>query len=311
MAEIGAKVGFLDGEFLPWKDCKVHMYMQVVRYGFRVFEGIRAYWNEDKKQLYVFRLHDHLNRLMDTGKLMRITIPYTKEEIAKIIVELFTRNEFRQDCYTQPSAYIGMGEVTSVTLGKDAVGFMAFAVPFDTSEKKEVVQKACTSSWRSLSDDSQPRRMKVGSNYLNVRLARLEAANGGYDTAILLTEQGKVSEGLIANLTMVRKGIPTIPPVTSDILEGITRSTLIHLLKEEMGLTTAERDIDRTELYVAEEVFLCGTGAEIAALGSIDGIPVGNGGIGPVAKRLRELYFGIVRGKNPKYMDWLTPVYKK
>ena len=309
MMETGVKYGFLDGNFLPWKDCRLHMYLPVVLYGFRAYEGIRAYWNEDKKELYIFRLNEHLHRLMDTIKLLRLNMRYSRDDIARIVVELFAKNEYRQDCYSQPSAYVSIGGDTSISLGQDATGFMAYAVPTGSSENKEVVQKVCTSSWMSLSDNSQPRRMKVGSNYLNVRLARFEAAAGGYDNAIMLTNRGKVSEGLIANLIMVRKGIPTTPTITSDILEGVTLRTLIHLLKEKMELNTVERDIDRTELYVAEEVFLCGTTAEIIPVGSIDGIPVGTGGEGPITKQLRELYFSIVRGKNPKYLEWLTPVY--
>ena len=309
MEELGIKFGWLDGEFLPWKDCKLHMYSQVSRYGFRTFEGIRAYWNEDNKELYVFRLDDHLNRLMESNKLMRITIPYTKDDIAKIVVEIFAKNEFQRDSYVQPSPYVGMGGISA-----DAsafMGLMAAAVPIASSEGKDATQKACISSWRRLSDDSIPPRIKSGAQYTNLRLAQLYASAGGYDFSILLTNKGKVSEGSGTNLIMIRKGVPTTPTVTNDILEGITRATLAYLLKEEMGLTTIERDIDRTELYIAEEVLLCGTGSEILPIGSIDGLTIGDGREGPITKKLRELYFSIVRGKNPKYMHWLTPVYHR
>ncbi|MBI2853925.1 MAG: branched-chain amino acid transaminase [Chloroflexi bacterium] len=309
MEETGVKYGYMDGEYLPWGDCKVHMYSHVARYGFRTFEGIKAYWNKEKQELYVFRLQDHLERLVQSNKLMRIQIPYTVKDMTEIIVELLRKNDLRKDSYVQPSGYIGMGGLMATSPEAVFMGLMIPALPSASTEGKDFAKKVCISSWRRITDKSTPPRIKVGCNYLNSWFSRIEAQAGGYDSVLFLNDQGKVSEGAGTNLFMIRKGVPYTPPVTADILEGITRDTLKELLKEELGLTTIERDIDRTELCVSDEVFLCGTGSEIIPISHIDGLAVGNGGIGQITRKVRDIYFGCVRGKNPKYMKWLTPVF--
>ncbi|MBI2848130.1 MAG: branched-chain-amino-acid transaminase [Chloroflexi bacterium] len=311
MQDAGIRFGWLDGEFLPWEQCKIHMYCQVVRYGFRTFEGIRAYWNNEQQELYLFRVQDHLSRLEDSNKLMRISIPYTKADIEKIIVELFRKNEFKRDSYVQPSPYIGMGGLMASSSEDAFMGLMIGAVPFPSTEGRNIVKKACVSSWRRISDDMQPPRIKAGPNYMNSRFANIESRVGGYGNAIMLNNRGKVSEGLGTCVLMIRKGVPVTPPVTADILEGLTLDTIARLLKDEIGLDTVEREVDRTELYVADEVMLLGTGSEILALGTIDGLQIGNGGEGPITRKVRQLYFDAARGRNPKYSHWLTPVYRK
>jgi branched-chain amino acid aminotransferase len=315
MKKGGVKFGFIEGEFRPWEECNVHMFSQTALYGFRAYEGIRAYWSEKDQELYLFRLDEHLDRMMATQKAMGIEIPYNKEDIARIIRELLIKNEYKSDVHIQPSAYIGLTGVTATATPdevSDVMDLMVAAIPVASTERVEDITKnACISSWIRIPDFCQPVRIKAGSNYLNQLLAKNEAAAGGYNQAIMLNNKGKVSEGLGANLFMIRKGIPATPSITDDILEGITRDTLIHIFREEMGINVVEREIDRSEIYSADEIFLCGTWYEITAVSRVGGISIGDGHVGSQTQKIRQLFFKIVRGDNPEYKKWLTPVYNQ
>lgn len=302
---------WFNGEIVPWEEAKIHVSTECARRGANVFEGIRAYWNESKQELYAFKMQEHFNRFFDSAKIMRLSIPYTHEELVAACLELLTRNEFGEDVHLRPSAYLGEGHFSYFGSDEISVGSFILAMPLASRLRMEKGIDCCVSSWVRISDNSHPPRVKSGSNYISARYAAIEARINGYDNAIILNDRGKVAEATDACLFIVRDGIPITPSVTSGILESITRATLIELFRTELRLTTLERDVDRTELYVAEEAFLCGTGAEICPIRSIDKYPVGNGDIGLLTKRIRSIYEGIVKGENPKYEGWLLPVYAR
>jgi len=280
----------------------------VVNYGTGCFEGIRAYWNADDGQLYVFRLPNHYARLLRSCRILRIDLPYDVEELGEITAELLRKEEYREDVYIRPLAYKG-SEGIGVRLHDLTDEFSLFAVPFGKYIPQQDGASVCVSSWRRVSDDAIPARAKVTGAYINSALSKTEAHLSGFDEAIVLTADGHVSEGSAENLFLVRDGQLVTPPVTDDILEGITRATLMELAREELGISTVERRIDRTELYTANEAFFCGTGVELTPIAEIDRRPVGDGGVGPIAGRLRDLYLSVVRGQVPKYRQWCTPVY--
>jgi branched-chain amino acid aminotransferase len=297
---------FFKGEFVPIDDAKVSIMSQVVNYGIGAFGGIRAYWNEDKQQLYVFRLDDHIRRFLGSCKLFNATLPYSAEDLKRFIVELLRREGYREDAYVRPLVYNATEDITPRLYDSD-FEFTAFSRPQGNYIKLTV--RACTSTWRRLDDNIIPSRGKITGGYINSAFAKSEAHWNGYDEAIVLNHDGHVAEGSAMNLFIVRDGRLRTPAVNDNILEGITRNTLIHLAANDLGIEVAERSIDRSELYIADEVLFCGTGAQVAAVVEIDHRPVGSGKMGPITQKLQETYFGIVRGKNPKYLDWLTPVY--
>jgi len=303
------RYAFFKGEFVPIEEAKVSIMTHALNYGTGCFEGIRAYWNAEEEQLYIFRMREHYERLLHSCQILHIQLPYDAEELGRITVELLRREGYREDVYIRPLAYKG-SEGIGVRLHDLEDHFAIFTVPFGKYLKKDEV-RACVSSWRRISDNAIPARAKITGAYINSALARTEAVMNGFDEAILLSQDGHVSEGSAENIFLVREGLLVTPPVTENILEGITRATLIQIAEEELGISTLERPIDRTELYVADEVFLCGTGVQMVAIVEIDHRPVGTGSMGPVTRRLRELYFDIVRGKVEKYKRWCTSVYEK
>lgn len=310
MAEGTKKPEFvwMDGKIIPYDQATIHVMSPAARYGTSVFEGLRAYWNEQKEELYAFRLGLHYQRLFESAKMMRLKVDYSKEDCERLFLELLRKNHFKENIHARHVIYVGGSGPYSA---REPVGMFIVALARPSGKDVEKGIHCAVSSWFRIGDNSMPPRIKAGSNYQNGRLADLQAKEDGYDRSIMLNSNGKVSEGGGACLFMVRRGVVVTPPVTAGILESVTRATLIELFTEEMKLKVQERDIDRTELYVAEEAFFCGSGAEILPIISVDRLPVGAGIPGPITKAVQEAYFAVVRGQKARYMDWLSPAYKK
>lgn len=303
-----AEFAFFKGGFVPIEQAKVSVMTHALNYGTGCFEGIRAYWNSDDRELYVFRMAEHYERLHRSCLVIRTDLPYSVRELGEITLELLRREGYRQDCYIRPLAYKS-DEIIGVRLHELAADLTIFSVPFGRYLEKEEGAHVCISSWRRVDDNAVPARAKITGGYINSAFAKTDAILSGYDEALVLTQHGHISEGSAENFFMVRNGCLVTPSVNSDILEGITRETVIELAQKEMGLETVERFIDRSEIYGCEEAFLTGTGVQIAAITHIEHRPVGTGSLGPITARLRELYFDTVRGKNERYRHWCTPVY--
>ena len=301
---------FFEGEFVPIEEAKVSIMTHAFNYGTGCFEGIRGYWNQEEEQLYVFRLAEHYERMHRSCRILLIDLPYSAEELSDLTVNLLRMNEHRSDTYVRPLAYKAT-EGIGVRLHDLEDDFAIFSVPLGRYLEKEEGASVSVSSWRRIDDNAIPARAKITGAYINSALCKTEAVLNGFDEAIVLTQDGHVSEGSAENLFIVRGGKLVTPLGTDNILEGITRSTIMQLAREEMGLEVEERRIDRTELYIAEEAFFCGTGVQVAAIVDVDHRPVGSGKIGPVVSRLRDIYFDVVRGKVEKYKGWCTPVYDR
>jgi branched-chain amino acid aminotransferase len=296
---------YLDGKLVPYADARIHVQSTAVKYGGSVFEGLRAYWNPAHEELYVFRLQEHVDRLLSSMRLMRMQHSLTREEIGGSILQVLRKNQPRQDVHIRQTAYLsGDGDM-------DDTGPVALAVD---ARPRKVTRKpgiaVGVSSWTRIADGSMPPRIKCSANYQNGRLAVLEAKANGFDGALLLNSRGKLAEAPGACCFLVRHGVPITPPVTADILESVTRTTLLELFRTELGQPPLERDVDRTELYVADEAFLCGSGWEITPVVSIDRLALGDGAQpGPLTQAIQACYFAVVRGEKPAYRHWLTPVY--
>lgn len=301
-------VCYFGGEFVPLAEARISVMTHGFLYGTATFEGIRAYWNEEQGQLYGLKLKEHYRRLTMSAKVLLMKCPHGADELVELTVDLLRRNGFRQDTYIRPTLYKST-EAIGVRLHNLEEALVIFAIPFGEYISIDRGITAQTVSWRRNSDVAIPARSKIVGAYANSAFSKSEAVLNGYDEAIVLTHDGHVSEGSAENLFMVRDGVLITPSVTDDILEGITRHGLIELARHEMGLEAVSRQIDRSELYVADEVFLCGTGAQLSPVVSIDHRDVGTGQVGPITARLTELYFDVVRGRLAGYEDWLTPIY--
>ncbi len=299
---------FFNDQFVPIEQAKVSVMAHAFNYGTAVFEGIRGYWNAAHEQLYIFRLHEHSERLLQSGRLLQMKIPYTASDIDGLIIELLRREDYRTNVYIRPLIYKA-DEIIGVRLHDLQDKLTIFAVPFGRYIEKEEGASVCVSSWRRNDDNALPPRGKVSGGYVNSAFIKSDAQLKGFDDAIVLNQDGHVSEGSAQNLFMVRGGKLITTPITANILEGITRATVLELARAELGLETQEREIDRTELYLAEELFLCGTGVQIAAVTSVDHYRIGDGKIGPITQQLRDLYFRVVNAEVEKYRGWCTPVY--
>jgi branched-chain amino acid aminotransferase len=294
-----------DGKLVPWDEATVHLTWLGPSSVSSVFEGIRGYWNEQQKRLYIFRLDAHLARFAQSIRLIRMTLPFTREELREAILALLHANGIAHDVYVRPFAYSEAGAFGSPP---DARALVLISTSNWNSKLHERrPNHAMVSSWTRIADNVMPPRIKASSNYLNSRYAGEEARRNGYDYAIILNSSGKVAEGPGACLVLVRGKKLITPGVTSGILESITREVIIQLARERLGLEVVERTVDRTELYVADEVFFCGTSAEIAPIVSVDRLPVGAGEVGPFTHQLIDCYHDIVRGIDPGYPEWRTP----
>jgi len=300
-------VVFYQGEFLEEKDVKIGIRSKVFNYGLGCFEGIRAYWDEESQQLYGFKLREHYERLLQSCKALYIDIPYTVSELCDYTVELLKRNNFKTTAYIRPLAYKG-SEALNPTLLDDDNRLLIYCQPLGNFSGKEELRVA-VSSWQRIRDNMLPPRTKATAAYLNSALASLEALRNGYDEALFLTDNGNVCEGPGENLFMVKKGKLLTPPPSDNILEGITRETIMTLAREELGMEVVERSISRTELYSAQEVFFSGTAMEVTSIVEVDRRIIGTGRQGDICKKLKNLFFEITVGKNPKYSDYCTPIY--
>lgn len=301
---------WMNGKIIPWDDAKVHVRTEAFMRGASVFEGIRAYASRDGRQLHIFRNAEHMDRLFGTSmKVLRMRLRWTAEDLTKGMIELLRANAFHEDVHIRPQVYFGVGEEHGFDPAKIEVGAVITAMSRPASQSLWDGIHARVSTWRRIDDESMPPRVKAGANYLNSRYAMMEAKVDGYDNAILLSREGKVAEGPGACVMVVRRGTVVTPPISAGVLESITRDTLITLFRSELNVEVVEREVDRTELYVADEVLFCGTGYEVQPIISVDRYPVGNGVTGPLVKEMQELYFSIARGESAAYSAWLLPVY--
>ena len=293
-----------NGEFVPWNEARVHVFSPFAKYGAAVFEGIRGYWSQQRGKMLLFRLREHMERLEVSQRIMRFEEIVPAEEMAATTLELVRRNRFRTSVHIRPTVYVD-GDGGSAARGP--IGTFVTAVPRGTPNR---VRDGCTaqiSSWERVGDRSMPARAKANANYNNVRFAGIQAGIDGYDAAILLNSRGKVAEGQGMCLFLIRDGVAVTPSVTSDILESITRDTVLTLLGD-MGVATRERDVDRSEFFAASEAFFCGTGWEITPLNAVDGAPVGAGCPGEVTRRVQKAYFDLVHGVSGDRPEWLSVV---
>lgn len=304
-------VAFHKGEFVPLEQATIGVMTHAFHYGTAVFEGIRGNWNAEHERTYIFRLREHYERLLMGCKVMRIRLPYSPQELCDITVEMVERCGHNEDIYIRPIAYKSAERVATLNLDPLADGFTVLAVPFGAYMDLEAAARCCTSSWRRMEDTVIPPNVKISGLYVNSILAKTEAMMAGFDEAILLNQQGYVCEGTGENLFICRGGRLATPPLEDNVLPGITRDSVITLARNELGLEVMERHIRRSELYQADEVFLTGTAAHLTPVGSLDNLLIGDGTEGPVTRRLSELYFDIVRGKNPKYLHWCTAATPK
>lgn len=309
MAADKAKHVWLNGAYVPWAEATIHVSCDAVCFGSSVFEGLRGYVDPATRQVYVFRLAEHLDRLWDSMKVLRMTLPWSKAELAAACTGLVAKNGYREDVQVRPTVYFGEGPIGAFSPDKIFTGAFILAGPKQTTLQDAEGIPCCVSSWRRIADSVLPPRVKAGANYLQSRLVYVESGLDGYRNALLLNDRGKVSEGPGACFMIVKNGTVITPPVTADILESITRSTIAQFCRDELQVPFVERELDRTEVYLADEAFFCGSAWEIAPVASMDRYPIGDGRIGPITARLRTLYEDAVRGRLPKYAHWLAPVY--
>lgn len=304
----GPNYAYFQGKIVPIEDAKVSVRTHALNYGTGAFGGIRGYWNDEKENLFVFRPLDHFRRVLNSGKLLMMDLPYTPESMRDILLELLRKEGFREDTYIRPLIYKS-SNVIGVRLHDLEADFTMFAQPFGSYIPNETGSKVTFSSWRRIDDNVIPARGKITGAYANSALIKTDAMLSGFDEAIVLNQDGHIAEGSAENFFIVRNGVAITPPTTANILEGITRQTVIHLLREELHVEVEVRQIDRSEVFVADEAFFCGTGVQVVAISEIDHRPVGTGSLGPIVSQLRDVYFDVVRGKLPRYDHWNVPVY--
>lgn len=300
-------VTYFDGRYVEDQDATVSVRARGLNYGLGCFGGVRGYLADDTTQVYVFRLSDHVRRLNMSAKLMFLKLTVSEAEAQVAILETLRRNNVHHDVYVRPLVISNSTQLSPVLREEDS-SFIIYTMPLKRYIDKESIS-VCVSSWRRTPDNAIPARAKPTGIYLNSALARREAFDNGFDEAIFLTERGYVSEGSAEHIFIVRDGTLVSPPSTEDNLDGITRRTLIALATEDLGLTFVERSVSRSELYVADEIFLCGTGAEVTPVNSVDRRVVGEGGVGPLTQRLKEHFGDVVHGRVPHRMNWLTPLW--
>jgi len=302
-----SKHAFFEGKIVTFADAKINIAVHGFLYGTTVFSGMRAYWNEEKKRLFMFRPYEHFHRLLDSAKIMSMSVPYDEQGLIDLSLELLRTDNWQEDIYLRPTIYkadMGIG----VRLHNLRDEFSMFVTAFEKYLANDTNAHLTFSSWRRIDDNTIPARGKISGSYANSALIKTDANRAGFDEAIVLDQDGQVSEGSAMNIFMVRDGILVTPPSTDNILEGITRRSVIELARNELGLQVMERSIDRTEVFIAEELFLTGTAAQIVAATKVDYRPIGNGAMGPITTKLRALFDDVVRAKLPKYHKWNVEV---
>jgi branched-chain amino acid aminotransferase len=300
---------FFKGRVIPYSEAKIGVLTHALNYGTAIFGGLRGYWNDDEKQLFVFRPNDHFRRFLQSGKLMCMELGFSQEELVRALVELLRTENLREDCYVRPLAFYG-DEIIGVRLHDLHPELSMVAIPFGQYNQNEEGMHVTVSAWRRVDDNVIPARGKIAGAYVNSAFAKTDALRAGFDEVIVLSHEGHISEGSAANFFLLRNGAFATPPITENVLEGITRRTVMQLIRDELKMEVQERQIDRTELYLADEAFFCGTGAQISAITRVDYRLIGTGVMGEGTARLRKIYFDVVRGRAPKYREWCYPVYE-
>lgn len=303
-------VTYMDGKWLDDADATVSVRCRALNYGMGCFGGVRGYLADDGNEVFVFRLDAHVRRLQHSAKILHLRLPGDLDDVVKIHTELLRRNEVHYDVYMRP-LLIHNSNALAPVLDIETSSFIVFSMPLKRYIDKDAID-VCISSWRRVRDNAIPSRTKPTGAYVNSALARREAVDNGFDEAIFLTEDGKVSEGSAEHIFIVRDGVLLSPPSTEDNLDGITRRTLIELATEDLGLKFQERSIGRSELYVADEMFLCGTGAQVTPVRSVDRRPLGdgsNGGVGTITQKIQNHFGDVVHGRVEHRRSWLTPVW--
>ncbi|MGE5073867.1 MAG: branched-chain amino acid transaminase [Anaerolineae bacterium] len=298
-----SKHAFFEGKIVPLSEAKINIATHGFLYGTAVFGGVRAYWNEEKKHLFIFRPYDHFRRLLHSARMLGMHTSYDEESLIQLTLDVLRTDNWRQDVYMRPTFYkadLGIG----VRLHDLKDEFCLFTMAYEKYVKNADDAHVTISSWRRIDDNMIPARAKVAGAYANSALIKTDAVQAGFDEALVLDGNGHVSEGSAMNVFMVRDGVLITPPVTDNILEGITRRSIIELARNEIGIPVLERSIDRTEVFIAEEMFMTGTAAEVTAITKIDFRPIGAGKMGPITTRLRALYHDVIRARNPKYSSW-------
>ena len=294
------------GDIIPVGDAKINVLSPTSQFGANVFEGLRAYWNVSEKQLYVFKLPEHIDRLQNSIKMLELEATFTNVFLQKSVIDIIQANKFQEDLVCRQTVFLdGFGNWSATGPVEMFIAPMAKGRYYEKSKGIDV----CISSWERINEKSLSPKIKMGANYMNSRMGQLEAVRNKYDSAIFLNQEGTVSEGPGSCIFIVKAGVLITPPLTASILDSITRSTIIDIARDDLGLEVIERDVEKEELHIADEVFMCGTAVEVVPVFSVDKIQVGMGVKGRVTSDITNLYLQIVRGKVEKYRKWLTPVY--
>jgi len=299
---------YFNGKIVPYTEARVGVLTHALNYGTAAFAGIRAYWNDDEQQLFIFRPIDHYRRFLNSGKLLCMEFDHSPDSLTQVTLELLRKDGHHCDVYIRPLAYKA-DEIIGVKLHDLHDEVTIVAIPFERYVANDTNAHVTVSSWRRVDDNVIPARGKISGAYANSAFIKTDALRSGFDEALVLTQEGHISEGSAMNIFMVRDGILVTPPTTENILEGITRRTVMELARQELGLTIEERPIDRTEAYLCDEIFLTGTAAQVTAVTRVDHRSVGAGVIGPITTKLRQIYDDAVRARLPKYRHWNTPVF--
>jgi branched-chain amino acid aminotransferase len=298
-----SKHAFFEGKIVPLSEANINIATHAFLYGTAVFGGVRAYWNEEKKHLFIFRPYDHYRRLLHSARLLNMQTSFDEESLIQLTLDVLRTDDWHQDVYLRPTFYkadMGIG----VRLHGIRDEFCMFTMAYEKYVHNDTDAHVTISSWRRIDDNMIPARGKVAGAYANSALIKSDAVQAGFDEALVLDGNGHVSEGSAMNIFMVRDGVLITPPVTDNILEGITRRTILELARNELDIPVLERSIDRTEAFIAEEMFMTGTAAEVTAITRVDHRPVGAGKMGPITTKLRGLYQDVIRARNPKYSGW-------
>ncbi len=306
--DLAESIVYAEGGFVRYGDAKVGLLTHGLNYGTGCFEGIRGFWNVEEHELYLLQLREHFERLHASAKTLLMTLPHSVDDLIELTVEVCVKNRYEHDVYVRPLIY-KCAEDVGVRLTGVPDAFALIAVPFSKYYDSSTGLRCCVSSWRRIDDTMAPARAKITGAYINSALAKSEAQMNGFDEAILLSQDGHVAEGSAANLFLVRNGTLYTPDPSQNVLEGITRRSALVLARSELGIPIVERALDRSELYAADEIFFTGTAAGITYVNSVDHRCIGDGSIGPVARKLQELFGRVTSGREPKYRNWLTPAY--
>jgi branched-chain amino acid aminotransferase len=302
------QMAYFEGKFVPIEEANLNVMTHAFNYGSAVFEGIRGNWNPAHEELYLFKVREHIDRLVQSARILRMNGTYDADEISNLVVELARRCDYKEDMYIRPMVYkSGLDIGPAIHSVEDKL--LIYSRPLGDYLDPNAGATVMTSSWRRVDDTSIPARAKVSGLYVNNGLATSEAKQNGMTEAIMLNQDGHVSEGAGENLVMIRKGVLISPPESDNILEGITLDTALFLASEKLNLPVQRRTIDRSELYIADELFMTGTAAHVTPVTEVDRVPVGNGQPGVISRKLQKLFFDAITGELSEYKNWLIPVY--